>query len=163
DASGAAVLIKKDDLHIRGMNRNRVIVDGTKPGARPCSSRPRDQSFGPRGKGGKHVGRNGIVAQRASGVSIDNLTACNFLGEGNQIFWNGGDGTGKIGMGSWSGSYLSATTTYYNAKRPQATYGEFASNASGPGKLSYSYASNMNDSGAYVGACRQRCHAVITR
>src|SRR5436190_2135881 len=81
-----------------------------------------------RGQGGKHVGRNGIVAQRASGVSIDNLTACNFLGEGNQIFWNGGDGTGEIGMASWSGSYLSATTTYYNAKSPQATYGEFASN-----------------------------------
>src|SRR5581483_5483198 len=32
DESGAGVLIKKNGLHIRGMNRNAVIVDGTKPG-----------------------------------------------------------------------------------------------------------------------------------
>src|SRR5436189_129007 len=30
---GAAVLIEKNGLHLRGMNRDRVIVDGTKPGS----------------------------------------------------------------------------------------------------------------------------------
>ena len=51
--------------------------------------------------GGKH-GRNGIVVCKADGVSIENLTACNFLAgsspSGNEIWWNGGDGTGKIGI-----------------------------------------------------------------
>ena len=39
----AGVLIRTARLHLRGMNRNAVIVDGTKPGARACSSRKRDQ------------------------------------------------------------------------------------------------------------------------
>src|SRR5439155_2473850 len=145
DESGAGVLIKKGRLHIRGMNRKRVIVDGTKRGASPCSPRLKDQSFGPKGNGGKRVGRNGIVVDQANRVWIENLTACNFLGEGNQIWWNGGDGSGKIGMGTWYGNYLSATTTFYRDNKPQASYGEFASNARGPGRLTHSYASNMND------------------
>ena len=33
----AGVLITKARLHLRGMNRNTVIVDGTKPGSAPCS------------------------------------------------------------------------------------------------------------------------------
>ena len=163
DESGAGVLIKKNGLHLRGMNRNRVVVDGTKPGSPECSSRLHDQSFGPKGDGGKRVGRNGIVIDKANGVWIENLTACNFLGEGNQIWWNGGDGSGKIGMGAWYGNYLSATTTFYRSKRKQASYGEFASNAHGPGRLTHSYASNMNDAGVYIGACAQRCHSVVTK
>src|SRR5438034_4942577 len=93
DESGAGVLIQTPHLHIRGMDRNRVIVDGTKPGSSPCSADSGDQAFGPTGEGGERVGRNGIVVDKVSGVSIDNLTACNFLGEGNQIWWNGGDGS----------------------------------------------------------------------
>ena len=108
------------------------------------------------------MGRNGIVVTRRDGVSIDNLTACNFLGEGNQIWWNGGDGSGHIGMGAWYGNYLSATTTFYRADKPQASYGQFASNARGPGRLAHSYASNMNDAGVYIGACQQVCHSVVT-
>jgi hypothetical protein len=163
DESGAGVIITKDRLHLRGMNRNTVIVDGTKPGSgRPCSSEPQDQSYGPNGQDGQPVGRNGIVVYKADGVSIDNLTACNFLGEGNQIWWNGGDGSGHIGMGAWYGNYLSATTTFYRADKPQASYGEFASNARGPGRLAHSYASNMNDAGVYIGACQQQCHSVVT-
>jgi hypothetical protein len=161
DGAGNAVTIDTPRLRIRGMNRNRVIVDGTRPGSAPCSSNPNRQRFGPKGESGDHVGRNGIVAY-STGVYIENLTACNFLGEGNQIWWNGGDGSGAIGMGSWWGKYLSATTTYYDADKPQATYGEFVSNASGPGRLAHSYASNMNDSGVYIGACAQECHSVVT-
>jgi hypothetical protein len=137
------------------MDRNRVFVDGTRSGP-ACSSRAADQSFR-RGKEG-----NGIVVLKAGGVTIENLTACNFLGQGNQIWWNGGDGSGRIGMGPWSGSHLSATTTYFSAKRPQASYGIFISNARGPGALSDSYASNMWDSGFYVGACNP-CNATLER
>ena len=161
DGSGAGLIIKTDRLHLRGMNRNHVIVDGTAPDSKPCSSDPQDQPYGPTGQSGQPVGRNGIVVS-SDGVSIDNLTACNFLGEGNQIWWNGGDGTGHIGMGAWYGNYLSATTTFYRANKPQASYGEFASNARGPGRLAHSYASNMNDAGVYIGACQRVCHSVVT-
>src|SRR3954471_1523155 len=140
------VRIKTDRLHLRGMSRTGVIVDGTKSGP-ACSSKAKDQNF-KRGNDG-----NGIEVDKANGVWIENLTACNFLGEGNQIWWNGGDGSGKIGMTSWYGSYLTATSTYFNRKKPQATYGLFASNAKGPGRLTKSYASNMNDAAFYVGAC----------
>ncbi len=50
---------------------------------------------------GKAYGRNGIVVWKADDVSIDNLTACNFLGgsgdSGNGIWWNGGADSAKIG------------------------------------------------------------------
>ena len=65
-------------------------------------------------------------------------------------------------MGAWYGNYLSATTTFYRADKPQASYGEFASNARGPGRLAHSYASNMNDAGVYIGACQRVCHSVVT-
>src|SRR4051794_26254030 len=141
-----AVMIRKDGLHLRGMSRTGVIVDGTKSGP-ACSSKAKDQDF-KRGDRG-----NGIEVFKANDVYIENLTACNFLGEGNQIWWNGGDGSGKIGMTSWYGSYLSATSTFFDPKKPQATYGIFASNAKGPGVLTNSYGTNMNDAAFYVGAC----------
>ncbi len=43
----AGVLITTPHVYLRGMNRNTVIVDGTKPGSPKCSSKPSDQSFGP--------------------------------------------------------------------------------------------------------------------
>src|SRR5436190_962085 len=128
------VSIKKDGLHLRGMSRSGVIVDGTKSGP-ACSSKAKDQVFNRKSKG------NGIEVFKANGVSIENLTVCNFLGEGNQIWWNGGDGSGKIGMTTWYGSFLSATSTFFEAKKPQATYGLFVSNAKGPGRLTDSYGS----------------------
>jgi hypothetical protein len=150
-----AVRIRTAGLHLRGMSRSGVIVDGTKSGP-ACSSKAKDQVFG-RGDNG-----NGIEVDKANGVWIENLTACNFLGEGNQIWWNGGDGSGKIGMTSWYGSFLTATSTYFNSKKPQATYGIFASNAKGPGSVTDSYGSNMNDAAVYVGACHP-CNATIDR
>jgi hypothetical protein len=153
--AGWGVTIEVPGLHLRGMDRNRVVVDGTKPGTPKCSSRRSDQVF-------TAHGRSGIVDYKVNGVSIENLTACNFLGEGNQIWWNGGDGSGKVGMGAYSGAYLNATTTYYNAKDPAGTYGIFVSNARGPALITRTYASNMNDASYYIGACAD-CNVVLDR
>jgi hypothetical protein len=162
-APGAGVWIDKPGLHLLGLSRGGVIVDGTRSGP-PCSASPSDQDRGPAGPRGPW-GRNGIEVYEASGVTIQNLTVCNFLsgqdGSGNQIWWNGGYDTGQIHMHSYYGSYLSATTTYFQKSDPaQAAYGIFAANAAGPGLIDRTYASNMNDSGYYVGACPD-CNAVL--
>ena len=73
------VVIRTANLHVRGLNRNMVIVDGA------------------------HRVGNGIEVQRSSNVWIENLTVRNFDratrdGEdGNEIWWNGGDESGTIG------------------------------------------------------------------
>ena len=156
----AGVWITTPGLHLRGLDRNRVVVDGTRPGAATCSPDPADQVTGPGG-----AGRNGIEVFQADGVTIENLSACNFLngagGGGNQIWWNGGDGSGVIGMGGYRGAWLTASTTYYSGAH-NASYGIFVSNARGPGVIERSYASNMSDSDFYVGACPD-CNAVLTR
>ncbi len=161
----AGVWIGKRDVHIRGLNRNKVIIDGSNgTNANPCPSAPDQQNFGAGG-----VGRNGIVAT-ASGVTIQNLTVCNFLsgsgGNGNQIWWDGGYGSGKLGIGAYAGSYLTATSTYASTYSPTGTpnlaqYGIFSSNARGPGLISHSYAGNMADSAYYVGACQRECNTVL--
>ena len=162
----AGVLITKPRLHLRGMNRNAVVIDGTKPGSSRCSRKSSAQDLGAT-ENGARVGRNGIVAYKASGVNIENLTVCNFLaggGEnGNEIWWNGGDASGLIGMGSFKGAYLNATSTFYNGEATAATYGIFASNARGPGVWSQAYASNFNDAGFYEGACRQECNLTMRK
>jgi hypothetical protein len=158
-AAEAGVLITMPNIHIRGLDRNKVIVDGTKTGNSACSSAPAAQPSAP-------AGRNGIEVLKVDGVSVQNLTVCNFLsgtdGNGNQVWWNGGDGSGKIGMGSYRGSYLTASTSFFSAGPPAAAamYGVFASNASGPGTIEHAYASNMADSSFYIGACPD-CNAVI--
>ncbi len=178
------VVISTPDLHLRGMNRNTVIVDGTKPGSPPCSSRPSDQDLGVLAPGagssdtptsdanaygtskqaGKAYGRNGIVVWKADDVEIDNLTVCNFLtgagDAGNQIWWNGGDGSGKIGLRRYTGMYLTATSSYYSL-HAAGGYGVFSSNSAGPASWNQLYANNMNDSGMYVGACHQLCDVTI--
>ena len=165
----AGVLITTHGLHLRGMNQNGVVVDGTNPGGSgPCDASPGAQDFGPPGNDGKPAGRNGIEVFEANGVSVENLTVCNYLasdtgGQGNEIWFNGGDGTGKQKLGAFTGRYLSATSTYY--KKPNAAmakYGIFASNTYGPGLFDLTYASNMGDSAYYVGACPD-CNVVLTR
>jgi len=167
DAEGAqvGVLITTPGIHLRGMDRNHVVVDGTVPGAATCSAVPADQDV-------QAGGRNGIEILMVDGVSVENLTVCNFLGDpfgnqGNQIWWNGGDGSGVIGMGAYHGAYLTATSTYFDPSNPplpnvaqNAQYGVFASNSRGPGLIEYTYASNMADSSFYVGACPD-CNAVL--
>ena len=98
-------------------------------------------------------------------MSVDNLTACNFLAgsgpSGNEIWWNGGDSSGKIGLHGYAGSYLTATSTFYGGEATAAQYGIFSSNAQGAGAWDQLYASNFNDSGMYVGACLQVCDMTI--
>ncbi|MFN2462767.1 MAG: hypothetical protein ABR573_02550 [Candidatus Dormibacteria bacterium] len=185
DAAG--VLIQKSNIHLRGMNRDSVVVDGTRaslaqrdgtlPAGSPvCSTDKALQDFGPKDATGNSIGRNGIMVRGSSGdhdhfiggladnVSIENLTVCNYLRvqeAGNQIWWNGGDGTGLIGMHGLHGDYISATDTYYeNKDGPAGDYGIFTSNEAGPGLIDHSYASNMRDSSYYVGACRD-CNVVL--
>ena len=177
----AGILITKPHLYIRGMNRNTVIVDGTKAGA-PCNDAKKDQNFGPKAKGGP-AGLNGIMVWKADDVWVQNLTSCNFLGgsggdggTGNEIWWNGGADSGgakKVSIGGYGylGSYLNATSTWYDPDTSQsqeqrevsaAEYGIFSSNWSG-GKWYESYASNMNDSGYYIGACGQQCGQTVDK
>jgi hypothetical protein len=167
DAHGAfaGVLIQTSNLHVRGMDRRSVVVDGTKSGALQCSKDSADQSFGTNGSDGKPVGRNGIVVWNADGVSVENLTVCNFLSgtgdSGNGVWWNGGAASGQIGLHGYTGRYLTATTTYFGGESHAAQYGIFSSNSAGVGLWDEVYASNFNDSGMYVGACMQECGVTI--
>jgi hypothetical protein len=159
----AGVLITTPNIRIRGMNRNTVIVDGTKPGSSKCSSKKSAQNFGPSSSSGP-MGLNGILIWQADNVWVQNLTACNFLGgsgtAGNEIWWNGGDGTGRIGGWGYNGSYLNATSTFYENESNAAAYGIFSSDWSG-GTWYRDYTSNFNDSGFYVGACQQQCDQTL--
>lgn len=159
------VYITTSDLHLRGMNRNTVVVDGTLPGSSQCSSDPAAQNFGPTGPDGTVVGRNGILVWKANNVSVDNLTVCNFLAgtgdSGNQVWWNGGASSGLIGMHGYSGKYLTATSTYFGTESTASQYGIFVSNTAGPGHMDQLYGSNMNDSGLYIGACQQVCDVTV--
>ncbi len=131
------VYVTTPRLHLRGMDRNAVVVDG------------------------QHAVGNGIEVWKTDGVSIENLTVRDFDrpdrdgADGNEIWWNGGDGSGQIGMHGWKGRYLTAYATGLNAG-----YGIFISNAVG-GSLDQAYASGYNDSGLYLGACRD-CKAKIS-
>jgi Right handed beta helix region len=156
-APNAGVLITTPGIHVRGLQRNSVIVDGTQSGGTHCSSAPSAQNPG-------SSGRNGIEVLKADGVSVENLTVCNFLNtnsgsNGNAVWFNGGDGSGQIGLGSFRGGYLTASTTYFDPSAA-ASYGIFVSNARGPGVIENAYASNMSDSSFYVGACGD-CNTVL--
>ncbi len=161
----AAILITTPSLRIRGMDRNTVIVDGTRPGSARCSRNPAAQNLGPPSRRGR-LGLNGIMVWKADNVWVQNLTACNFLGgagdAGNEIWWNGGDGSGKIGGWGFQGAYLTATSTYDGGPRNAAGYGIFSSDWSG-GAWNEIYASNFDDSGLYIGACQQACNQTISR
>jgi len=159
----AGVLVTTSDIHIRGMDRNRVIVDGTnaKSGAQPCSSDPALQNFGV-----GDAGRNGIEVLKVSGVSVENLTVCNFIGtnefSGNQIWFNGGAASGKIGLRAFTATYLTTSSSYYKDNQsPQALYGIYAVSAGGPGLIDQTYASNMGAASYYIGACPD-CNTVLT-
>jgi len=163
------VEIATSNLHLRGMNRSSVIINGTKSSAStPCSAAPADQNFGATvsGKTGP-IGRNGIVVWDANNVSIQNMTVCNFLSgsgsAGNEVWWDGNPYSGQLGITGYRGSFLTTTSTYYDPTNTStaAAYGIFSSGSAGPGVWNQIYASNMNDSGMYVGACLQLCDAWI--
>ncbi|MBV8911044.1 MAG: hypothetical protein JOZ89_09810, partial [Gammaproteobacteria bacterium] len=86
---------------------------------------------------------------------------------GNQIWWNGGDGKGKVGLKNYTGTYLTATSTYASStsgslgpccgvSTPAGSYGIFSSDST-HGLWQHDYASNMADSAYYLGACQQVC------
>jgi hypothetical protein len=135
-------------IHIRGMNRNEVILDGQNevvPG-----------------------GRNGLEVIKADDVWVENMTSRNFEREclnendancenesaGNEFWWTGGDGSGKVGARGWWGRYLTAYAT-----GADGGYGIFAQNET-IGAWEHIYASGFNDSGIYIGAC-QECKALV--
>ncbi len=132
------VRITKPGLHLRGMNRNRVILDG------------------------RHQVGNGIEIYGADDVWVENLTVRNFdrrsrddFANGNEIWWNGRVHPGRIGLSGWWGQYL---TTYDTGLL--GGYGLYTG-SSVDGWYKHVYASGFNDSGIYIGACRD-CHAVIS-
>lgn len=139
-----------------------MVIDGSRgtPG-HPCPSDPGLQNF---------TARDGLVVWKASGVTIQNLTVCNYLAgpggeDGNEIWWDGGDGSGRIGLKGFAGSYLTATSFYHPANihsQVLAQYGIYAGNAAGPGQIIDSYASNMAAGAFYVGACRRACDTVLS-
>jgi hypothetical protein len=131
------VVIRTPWLHVRGIDRNGVILDG------------------------RHHAGNGIVV-RANNVSIENLTVRNFdrrtrddSGNGNEVWWQGGgEKSTTVGLHGWWGQYLTAYDTGL-----RGGYGLFASHAVN-GFFKHVYASGFNDSGLYVGACRD-CRALV--
>ena len=57
-----------------------------------------------------------MVVYKASGVTLQNFSTCNFLGSnagGDSVWFDGGGATGKQEIGSWWGEYLSSTSTYW--------------------------------------------------
>jgi hypothetical protein len=164
ERAGAGVLITKPAVHIRGMDRNGVVIDGTKPGSPQCSAKSSDQSRGPV-VAGSPTGRNGLIVFKAEGTSVENLTACNFLtgshGGGDQLWFDGGGGTGTQQLGSWRGAYLSGTSTFYAGKsEPFANYGIYASNTYGHGLFTQVYANDQADAAFYIGACPD-CNTIL--
>ena len=153
------VVITTPGIHLRGMNRNGVIVDGTRAGGPACSAAPRNQDFGVKG-----AGRNGVLVWKADNVSVENMTVCNFLAgtdmSGNEIWWDGGANSGVIGGWGFRGAYLTATSTFFGGESTAAQYGIFSSDWSG-GTWDQTYASNFNDSGYYIGACQQVCDQTV--
>jgi hypothetical protein len=97
---------------------------------------------------------------------VQNLTVCNFLGgsadAGNEIWFNGGADSGKIGGHNYYGSYLTTTSTFYKNNGTAAQYGIFSSNWSG-GTWFQTYASNFSDAAYYIGACQQQCDQTVNR
>jgi hypothetical protein len=164
------VFITTAGLHLRGMNRDSVIVDGTNvsttqaagtlpPGSPACSSDPALQDPGVKESDNNVYRREGIQVFQADGVHIENLTSCNSMD--NEIWWNNGDGSGLQGPMAVYGDYITATSTFYkDANSPSAQYGIFTSNVEGPALIDHSYANNMTDSSYYVGACRN-CNTVL--
>lgn len=121
--------IRTPDVHLRGLDRNTVVLDG-----------------------GHRVG-NGIVVD-ANGVSVENMTVRDFDRRsrndddtGTQIAWRGVDG--------WSGRYL---TVYDDGLL--GGYGVWAARST-RGRLDRVFASGFDDSGLYVGACRN-CRTVVS-
>ncbi|MBV9940535.1 MAG: right-handed parallel beta-helix repeat-containing protein, partial [Solirubrobacterales bacterium] len=129
------VRISTPRLHLRGVDRSGVIIDG------------------------RHRVGNGITIT-ANGVWVENLTVRNFdrrtrddASNGNEIWWGGLTGH-RTTVRGWWGQYLTAYDTGL-----LGGYGLYAAHAV-DGWFKHVYASGFNDSGLYVGGCRD-CRAVV--
>jgi hypothetical protein len=132
-------------IHIRGMNRNTVILDG-------------QHETGPNGG-------NGILVKKANNVWIDNLTARNYDrgtstgSNGNEIWWSGSETDSnketKMSAHGWWGSYLTAYDDGLTGG-----YGIFTQHEK-EGSWDHIYASGFSDSGIYIGACWE-CQAKVS-
>ena len=130
-------------IHIRGMDRNTVILDGQHE---PVPA-----------------GSNGIYIYKANNVWVENLTARNYDRaepdgpNGNEIWWTGAaDNEKKEGAHGWWGKYLTAYDDGLNGG-----YGLFAQHEK-EGSWEDIYASGFNDSGIYIGACWE-CKARVSK
>ncbi len=158
--ASVGVHIATPNLHLVGLNRNTVVVDGDRPGAPlACDPAPRWRNLGPGGDG-----RDGIVVT-ASGVVVENLTVCNFLGygRGRQVVFSGGPGGRPATVGAFTARYLTTTSTLLDPDvNALAAYGINVSNVTGPGAVSNDFASNMANSAFHIGACRD-CDTIFTQ
>lgn len=138
-----SVTILKNDVTLRGTDRNRVVLDGE--GRRS----------------------NGVVVG-AAGVVVENLTAKDYLLNG--VLVTGvvdRHGTG-IGRGSDGYHHLDTAkyppvpdfTVRYVSALNNGLYGIYAFNRR-HGTIAHSYASGSADSGIYVGQC-ERCDILVT-
>ncbi len=137
---GESVKVSTDGIIIRGVDRNKVVIDGED--ARP----------------------NGILVA-ANGVSVQNLTVRRFTQNG--VVFNGIEGATRGSSidpsvtygtnGQWiDGFHVSHVTSYNNG-----LYGIYAF-ASTNGVIEDSYVSGHPDSGIYVGQCKP-CNTVVRR
>ncbi|HEY0517554.1 MAG TPA: hypothetical protein VGD00_10570 [Solirubrobacteraceae bacterium] len=128
-------------IHIRGIDRNTVVLDG--------------QSNPPPG------GSNGIFINKANNVWVENLTVKNFEraegdgAGGNGVWWSGGENSNKQSIHGWWGRYLTAFDTGLHGG-----YGIFTGNER-EGSWEHIYASGYADSGIYIGACWE-CKAKVS-
>ena len=162
----AGVMISTPDIHLRGMDRSTVVVDGTKAGARrvqqqPVRTRPTARWVRTARPSVATASWCGRPTACPSTTSPPATSSAGTGDSGNEIWWNGGADSGTIGLHGYSGSYLTATSTYYGAENTAAQYGIFSSDSAGPATWNQTYASNFNDSGEYVGACQQVCDVTI--
>ena len=165
-ALAAGVLITKPNIYLRGMNRNTVIVDGTKPGTSKCSRKASAQNPGPAGLGSR-LGLNGdprLEREQRVGAKPHRLQLPHRRGRvGQRDLVGRCQGRPEVDRPrGYVGSYLNATSTYFDQKHPDsaAAYGIFSSRWNG-GTWNKTYASNFNDSGYYIGACQQVCNQVV--
>lgn len=163
----AGVLVETPDIWIRGLGTpsDPTVIDGTRPGTPMCSSARSAQEL-------TSTGLSGIEVYDTSGTWIENIEACNYLTNansvgGNEIWWNGGQGTGTPGIHSYYGNYLLGTSTYsQGTSAPRGEYGIYADNVDNaaapavPNLIDHSFASNMGDAAFYIGGC-PNCATVL--
>jgi hypothetical protein len=131
------VVVSTDDITVRGVDRNEVVLDG------------------------RHELLNGVSVV-SDGVAVENLTVRNFRQNG--VIVNGGsaDRPPAEGEGGVYGSGEDVLDGYriaYVTAANNGTYGVYAF-AARNGLIDHVYASGSPDSGIYVGQCKP-CNVVV--